>query len=155
MYLDLFLWICWCSQQFWLLPGSQLTFSVQSRYVLLKAYFLSRCIYIDVFFSGFAGALSSFGFSQVPSLHFLSNVYRYVLLKAYLLSRCCFSEFAGALTSFGFSYVPSLFFLSKVDMSFLRLIFFLDVSRFVSLDLLLLSAVVASPRFPAYIFCLK
>ena len=40
-------------------------------------------------------------------------------------------------------------------MSFLRLIFFLDVSRFVSLDLLVLSAVLASPRFPAYIFCLK
>ena len=40
-------------------------------------------------------------------------------------------------------------------MSFLRLIFFLDVSRFVSLDLLVLSAGLASPRFPAYIFCLK
>ena len=48
-----------------------------------------------------------------------------------------------------------MFFLSKVDMSFLRLIFFLDVSRFVSLDLLVLSAVLVSPRFPAYIFCLK
>ena len=39
-----FLWVCWCSQQFWLLPGSQRTFSVYSRYVLLKAYLLSRCI---------------------------------------------------------------------------------------------------------------
>ena len=67
-------------------------------------------MYLDVFFSGFAGALSSFGFSQVPSLPFLSKVYVYVLLKAYLLSRCCFSEFAGALTSFGFSYGPRLFF---------------------------------------------
>ena len=70
-------------------------------------------MYLDVFFSGFAGALSSFGFSQVPSLHFLSNVYRYVRLTAYL------------------------------------------VSRFVSLDLLVLSAVLSSPRFPAYIFCPK
>ena len=57
----------------------------------LDMFFLRLIFFLDVsrcFFSGFAGALSSFGFSQVPSLHFLSNVYRYVRLTAYLLSRC-------------------------------------------------------------------
>ena len=111
-------------------------------------------MYLDVFYLDLLVLSAVLASPRFPAYVF-SVQSRYVLLKAYLLSRCCFSEFAGALTSFGFSYVPSLFFLSKVDMSFLRLIFFLDVSRFVSLDLLVLSAVLASPRFPAYIFCLK
>ena len=63
-----------------------------------------------------------------------------------------FSGFAGALSSFGFSQVPSLHFLSKVGMSFLRLIFVLDVFY---LDLLVLSPVLASPTFPAYFFSVQ
>ena len=145
-----FLWFCWCSQQFWLLPGSQLMFFLSK----VDMSFLRLIFFLDVsrcFFLWVCWCSQQFWLLLRSQLIF-SVQSRYVLLKAYLLSRCCFSEFAGALSSFGFSYVPSLFFLSKVDMSFLRLIFFLDV---VSLNLLVLSPVLASPTFPAYFFCPK
>ena len=53
--------------------------------------------------------------------------------------------------NFASSKVLSLQFLFKVGMSFLRLIFFLAVAG-VSLGLLVLSLILASPRFPAYMF---
>ena len=66
-----------------------------------------------------------------------------------LAASCGFSRFAGALPNVRLSQVPSLHLLFEVGMSCLKFIFFVLFP-----DLLVLSPILAYPRFPAYIIYL-
>ena len=83
--------------------------------------FLRLIFFLDTmfFFSGFAGALSSFGFSQVSSVHFLSIVGMSFLRLIFFLDVSRFFLWI-CWCSQQFWLLPGsqlMFFLSKVDMS--------------------------------------